>query len=144
MMPYIMNSDPKHSWKNSYIVTAWVGSTRAVWTTYIIASDRGRKPFGWTGYITNPRVGPKLEIRSKFAVLWFHIWSADHNKISLWSVEYVRIKGITKFHWITNSIEISSVGRASVAGPMSNYTLSQVRHSPFVFGHLVFSKVYLS
>ena len=70
----------------------------------------------------------EFEIRSKFAGLWFHIWSAGHNeffrtsrqfccrdecKISFWSVAYVRTKSITKFQRISNSIEISSVGRAS-------------------------------
>ena len=36
----------------------------------------------------------------------------DVCKIALWSAEYVINNSITKFHWISNSIEISLVGRA--------------------------------
>ena len=60
---------------------------------------------------------PTNEIWSKFEVLWFEIWSTDHNKIlhtswhcycrdmckiSLWSVEYVTNHSITNFieFWI--------------------------------------------
>ena len=68
----------------------------------------------------------KFEIRSKVVVLWFEMFSTDHNeilhmsrqcychdvcKILLWWVEYVLNKSITKFHWISNLIEISLVGQ---------------------------------
>ena len=64
---------------------------------------------------------------SRFQVLLFKMHSTDHNeilhtslqcycrdvcKILLWSAEYVMNKSITKFHWISNLIEISSVGWA--------------------------------
>ena len=66
-------------------------------------------------------------IRPKFAILWFKMFSTDHNeilhmsrqcncrdvcKISLWSAEYIMNKTITKFHWISNSFETLLVGRA--------------------------------
>ena len=68
----------------------------------------------------------KLKIWSKFTVLWFKIWSTDHNeilhtsrqcycgdlcKLLLWSVEYIMNKSMTKLHWIWNLMEISLVGR---------------------------------
>ena len=66
------------------------------------------------------------EIRLKFSVLWFKIVSTDHSEILRKSrqyccrdvcnillrwTEYVMNKNITKFHQISNSIEISLVGR---------------------------------
>ena len=63
----------------------------------------------------------------KFGVLWFEICSTDLKEIlhtprqlhcrdvckfSLWSAENIMNKAITSFHWISNSIEISLVGRA--------------------------------
>ena len=66
-------------------------------------------------------------IRPKFAILWFKMFSTDHNeilhmsrqcncrdvcKISLWSAEYIMNKTITKFNWISNSFETLLVGRA--------------------------------
>ena len=58
-------------------------------------------------------------------MLWLKICSTDHNeilptswqcychavcKILFWLAEYIMNKSITKFHWISNSIEISLVG----------------------------------
>ena len=67
----------------------------------------------------------EFEIRSNFAVVLFEICSTDRNeilhtsrqlrKISLWSAEYVLNKSIANFGQISNSIEISLVGR--VPGP---------------------------
>ena len=69
----------------------------------------------------------EFEIRPKFAGLWFKIYSTDHNeilhtsqqlrcrdvcKISLWSVTYILNWSTPNFDWISNSIEISLVGRA--------------------------------
>ena len=70
----------------------------------------------------------EYEIQSKFTVLWFKIYSTNHNKILytsrqchycdmcktlLWSVEYVINKSITNFHWLSNSIEVLLVGWAA-------------------------------
>ena len=76
-------------------------------------------------YMPNTRptndIAIKLEIRSKFVVLWFKKCSAEHNKmlhtsrqcycrdvckILLWSVDQTLNHSITKFHWISNSIEV--------------------------------------
>ena len=69
----------------------------------------------------------EFEIRPKFAVLWFKIYSTDHHeilhtprqcncrdvrKIPLWSVRHILIQSATNFGRISNSIEISLVGRA--------------------------------
>ena len=66
-------------------------------------------------------------IRPKIAVLWFKIYSTDHNKIlhtsrqyncrdvckiSLWSIKHILNKSIPNFDRISNSIEIALVGRA--------------------------------
>ena len=82
----------------------------------------------------------RIRNRSKFALFWFEICSTDHNellhrsrqcycrdisKISLSAAEYVMKKSVTKFHWISNSIEISLVVRAP--GPNVLW-LSSIRH----------------
>ena len=76
---------------------------------------------------TTDDISIDFEIRSKCAVLWFKMYSTDHNiilhmlqqcyshdvcKILLWSADHIMNKSITKFHWISNSIEISLVRRA--------------------------------
>ena len=68
----------------------------------------------------------EFEIQWKFVML-FMTYSADNNgilhtsrqlycrdecKISLWSVEKVLNQSTPNFHWISNSIEISFMGRA--------------------------------
>ena len=75
----------------------------------------------------------ELNIQSKFWVLWFKMCSTDHNeilhmswqcycrdvcKISFWSAEYVLNKSIANIHSISNSIEISLVGRALGRWPL--------------------------
>ena len=91
------------------------------------AKTRHQRPWNWPGARPTNDISIEFEIRPKYAVLWFKMYSADHNgilhtsrqcncrdvcKISLWSAEYVMNKTITKFHWISNSIETSLVGRA--------------------------------
>ena len=78
---------------------------------------------------TRPTKGNSIEfeIRSNFGVLWFDICSTERNeilhtsrqlycrdvcKISLWSAKYVLIESAANFGLISNSIEISLVGRA--------------------------------
>ena len=66
-------------------------------------------------------------MRSKFGVLWFKIWSTDHNKIlhmsrqcycrdlckiSLWASECIMNKSIINFHCTSNSIKMQLVGQA--------------------------------
>ena len=80
----------------------------------------------------------EFEIRSEFVVLWLKMRSTDHNEIShmtrhcyccdvcktsLFSARYVVNKNIKKFHWISNSIEISLVGW--VPDISSNYVRQQ-------------------
>ena len=75
----------------------------------------------------NNDISVEFEIRQKFAGLWFKMYSTDHNeilhtsrqlhcrdvcKISLWSVTYILNWSTPNFDWISNSIEISLVGRA--------------------------------
>ena len=69
----------------------------------------------------------KFQIRPNFAVLWFKTCSTDRNEIlhtsqklhchvacaiSLWSAKYILNQSTAKFGRISNSIEISLVGRA--------------------------------
>ena len=85
------------------------------------------------------------QIRSKFEVLWFKMSSTNHNKILhmsrqcycrdmckilLWSTEYVMNKSITKFHRISNSIEISLVG-----WPPATLSCLQISTTHSRFGH---------
>ena len=78
------------------------------------------------GVRPNNNISIEFEIRSKFGVLWFEMYLTDHNDIlhmsqqcycrdmctlSLWSAACVIDKSIAKFHWISNSIKISLVGR---------------------------------
>ena len=49
----------------------------------------------------------------KIALLSFKMWSTDHNEISLWSADYIMKISTVNFQWISNSIEISFVGRVS-------------------------------
>ena len=70
----------------------------------------------------------EFEIRSRFAMLWFKMYSLDHNNILhtsrqcycrdvcnilLWSAAYVMNKSVTNFHWFSNSIEIPLAGMAA-------------------------------
>ena len=70
----------------------------------------------------------EFEVRSNFVVFWFKTCSTNHKeilhtsrqlhccdvcKILLWLAEHVMNKSITKFHWISNFIQLSLVGRAT-------------------------------
>ena len=91
----------------------------------------------------------EFEIRSNFAVLEFEICSTDRNeilhtsrqcncrdvcKISLWSAEYVLNKSIANFGQISNSIEISLVGRAPGLGANPCYLLNVLPSNSLVSG----------
>ena len=69
----------------------------------------------------------EFEIRTTFAVLWFKIFSINHNKILhrsrhcncrdmckilLWSVKHISNQSAPNFDWISNLIEISLMRRA--------------------------------
>ena len=63
----------------------------------------------------------EFQNRPNFAVLWFKMFSTDHNeilhpsrqcKISLWSVKHILNQSVPNFDRISHPIEISLVGRA--------------------------------
>ena len=67
-------------------------------------SDSGARP-------TND-ISISFEIRPKFAVLWFKIYSTDHNKISLWSVEHILNYSAPNFDRI--SVQFGAAGRHGI------------------------------
>ena len=77
--------------------------------------------------LTTFRSNSKL-IQYKFALLWFKMWSTDHNEIVnisrqcycrdvcnilLWAAKWTMNKSMTKFRWISNSVEVSLLWRAT-------------------------------
>ena len=95
----------------------------------IECQSQGRRYFlvGRPGARPTNDISIEFEIRPKFAGLWFKMHSTDHNeilhtsrqcncrdvcKISLWSVTYILNWSTQNIGRISNSIEISLVGRA--------------------------------
>ena len=84
----------------------------------------------WHGPRPNNDISMKFKIRPKFEVLWFKMYSTDHNemlhtsrqcnrsdvcKISLYSVENILNYSTPNFYQISNLIEIPLVGRGGMA-----------------------------
>ena len=73
----------------------------------------------------------EFEIRPKFEVVWFKIYSTDYNKIlhidvckkSLWSVEHVLNHSTPNFYQILNSIEMPLVGRGPGEAYMAGWLI---------------------
>ena len=95
-------------------------------TIVLILTHLGRHG-RWPGARPTNGISIEFKIPSNFVVPWFKSFPTDHNEIlhtpgqcycrdvctiMLWSVESVMNKSISKFHWISNSIEISLVGQA--------------------------------
>ena len=123
---YITQPPEHHYWCPGAVCSALMTISMVTWT--IVAwHDESCETEGPAGARSTDGISIKFEIWPKFAVLWFKIYSRDHNKvlhssrncyccdgckISLWSAENVMNKSIAKFHLILNWIKISIVGRA--------------------------------
>ena len=109
---YMSQCWPRSMSSNGVTRPQWVKSLQPIWRS-------GVRP-------TND-ISIKFEIQPKFVVLWFKMYSTDHNEIlhtsrqcncrdvseiSLWLVEYILNQSTANFGRISNLILISLVGRA--------------------------------
>ena len=99
----------------------WLLLTRqSTWRWWVLESNYLHQR--WAGACPTYGISILFGIWSNIAVLWFKIWSTNHNKIlrtsrqcycrevckiSLWSVEYVMNKSIRRLHWISNSLSVA-------------------------------------